>query len=228
MKILTYNVYGFRLIHRLEDGRRKFANYIIELDPDIICIQEAYKYIPIDITNVYKHQSSYWFGGLNILSKTPIYNRKILKLDEDKGCLYSMVNDLNIFNIHLDNFSEKTRLKQYNEIFEFIKDIVKENDFPILLCGDFNSINKEFYSSKKWKDMLTYEQEYTSEDSDVYNSITSTFYDTYLNKHKNPSTSIYDRQVDYIFTDFIPKTSCKIMKNFIFSDHSPVIFEFEI
>ena len=101
-------------------------------------------------------------GGLLIASKYRILNIDSIKFKNkygedyfsDKGVLKIKVNIegniIDIYNTHLNadpiigNDGNKTRLKQYQEFFEFIDKSVDN----IIICGDFNENNKSINYNK--------------------------------------------------------------------------------
>lgn len=121
-------------------------------------------------------------SGLVILSKFPILEKDFVEFKKSissdslaaKGCLYASIHisqnpffKIHLFNVHLqasyhDKKSEKkkaefekVRKTQLIQVKEFIDRKTKDDEFPILLVGDFN-INGFRNSSQKEEDSEEY------------------------------------------------------------------------
>lgn len=110
------------------------------------------------------------------MSRFPIKRREKCKLHTQSGSLHFFirfllqketrsivctvveienVGEIGIYCTHLDQIKEETRLKQLEQIFEFLEQKGLDK-IPHLIVGDFNSLgHAEDYPKKQW-DLLIY------------------------------------------------------------------------
>ncbi|MDR2122835.1 MAG: endonuclease/exonuclease/phosphatase family protein [Flavobacteriaceae bacterium] len=229
LKILTYNI---RYANGSKD-LRTLENYIIEQDVDIAFFQEIYTRQWRSEETFLADRYNAVFDLVSISSKYPIINKQKIILpgngyacmaDIQKGqeiirCvslyLEPMFLNKNIFKIkEVDEATDKTKIvteklttgfKKHEVQIDLLSKYIKESPYPIIVCGDFNSVplSYEYFALKK--DLV-----------DVFEvsgkNIGMTFYDYF-----------YPIRIDYIFTskDFIPKNSY-VNKRASYSDHYPV------
>jgi len=161
MKILTWNILANEWINNktlIHDRSKRFKNIfkiITELDPDVIFLQEVMKvehnklvkllgssfYIS-DIVSIWGSES----GNVSIFRKSMF--KKIIHIPLKFG-LYSVCDDYNFFNVHLDDISIK---KRYSQMYEI--NTLTLNTIKCVIGGDFNhqySIRSPFYKLKNFK-----------------------------------------------------------------------------
>jgi len=228
---------------------------ICNLNPDIICLQEAtwkyndikndsniirfiekgYHYI-ISSHNELLNNLSY---GILVLSKTKYINWEIINLttefsQEKFSCIKFNINinnfDIYAYVTHLDvhDNTDNSRSKQLEIIFNNINNIESNN---IILLGDFNLLDKEQISTKNWEYIYKHDVLRGVETkSNAINIVKcNNFIDAYnyIKKSIPLLTCCYDRRVDYIFL----KKNIEIGINDInviesnVSDHLPMILD---
>ena len=176
----------------------------------------------IDYLNLHHDSQS----GLVIASRFNIAQESsIFFKQRSKGCLHAKINGVHIYNLHLDVKSEETRLKQIRHVFKYIK--LNEN---CIVVGDFNSLNKNDYSPKKYLDMIVKKRAYIPNKHLVINYVKKYMYDgiAYTNA-KQITTSFHNVRCDYVFISrsmINSNNKLFILNNIRFSDHFPIIFEY--
>jgi hypothetical protein len=108
----------------------------------------------------------------------------------------------------------KTLIKTYKTHAEqvvVIQDFIKKSPYPILLCGDFNSVPNSY----------------------EYYQLSNGLTDAFVEKGNGSATSFHDYKIpiriDYIFSSkTIFPQSYKVDRTFHESDHFPVLAEFKI
>ena len=149
----------------LFNRKKRFSTikkHILEEKPDIILLQEVMPYeykhlvkllkethhasplLPISWNGVYGQSGNATFIGRNLL-KTKSLACDIMHKNINDFCLYTIINkDFAIFNIHLDDISHQTRLKQIKELTLYER-LHKQT----IIGGDFNQdfrINSRLYN----------------------------------------------------------------------------------
>lgn len=166
MKVLSLNLWFSDYLRK--ERTLIFINYVLEHQPDIICIQEAIApvlaYIYQTIKDVYPHihtsveEHGY---GLAIISKLPIENRKNLQFRETKmnrGILYGKVDNFIVATTHLESEfgkENKFKIQQFNKMTDLLSRYEK-----VIIVGDTNLTKKDENSIdiKDFKDVyLTYD-----------------------------------------------------------------------
>ncbi|KAL7717785.1 sphingomyelin phosphodiesterase [Entamoeba marina] len=170
-----------------KDRLKDFLNNKIE-DYDVICLQEVFGSFSSKRKEFIKKAKKFGFmyechlhrpksfplfpvdGGCVILSRFPIektdqiiYTRGVYSDGlSAKGVLHALV-DIGFADYsddYLENEKSRTvRNKQLDQCFSFIKHIIAEDDYPVILCGDFNVCG----GTKEYDDLMqlmnTYEMD---------------------------------------------------------------------
>ncbi len=164
--ILSYNVAGLPIDIDVPLKQAAIGKYINENDYDIVALQEDFtfhSYVVDNITNMpYQtvHTGSIpWGDGLNVFSKTTVYNETrtewetlygVLDGGNDeltpKGFLYTVVEleggvFLDLYVIHTDangdENSAAAREDNYRQLADHI--LARTTDRPVIVVGDFNA-----------------------------------------------------------------------------------------
>ena len=225
MKLLSLNLWFSEYLRK--ERTFIFINYVLEHQPDIICLQEviahvlSYIYNAIDDVYPHIHTSVEEQGyGLTIISKYPIEDRKNLSFKNSKmgrGVIYGKINNYIIATTHLEsefNKENKCKIDQFNNLIELLNKFDK-----VIIVGDTNLTNKDEskIKIKDFKDVyLTYD-----------NSKEKLF--TYDGKEnpilKNKIRSRLDRMFVKGENNF---NSFRIEKDVIMSDHFALISEIDL
>lgn len=158
MKILSWNIWAHN--HNIEIRTNIICDYILEKDPDIICLQEvlpqSWKIIKdrlehcykLAFPHIYKNNSSARVCGEMILSKLPIVDSGFHCLSSYQGRVNSWIkvkvdNTTIVVNTgHLESFrkinSHKLRQKQLDQIYN-----QNEHNEHWLWIGDTNLESNE-------------------------------------------------------------------------------------
>ncbi|WP_167336868.1 endonuclease/exonuclease/phosphatase family protein [Apibacter mensalis] len=235
LKILTYNI---RYANNNKD-LQALENYITQKDVDIAFFHEIYtrQWRSKEIFLAERYNAA--FDLIGISSKYPIINeQKIILPNNGFAGMVDIQKDQDIircFSIYLEpmylnkNIFKISTIAQLKNNLEIITDkllkgfkkhevqidlltkYIKESPYPVIVCGDFNSVplSYEYFTLKK--DLV-----------DVFEKsgkgLGWTFYDYY-----------YPIRIDYIFVnnDFKSKL-CYVDRNVNFSDHYPVLATLEL
>ncbi|MCO6565213.1 MAG: endonuclease/exonuclease/phosphatase family protein [Apibacter sp.] len=235
LKILTYNI---RYANNNKD-LQALEDYITQKDVDIAFFHEIYtrQWRSKEIFLAERYNAA--FDLIGISSKYPIINeQKIILPNNGFAGMVDIQKDQDIircFSIYLEpmylnkNIFKISTIAQLKNNLEIITDkllkgfkkhevqidlltkYIKESPYPVIVCGDFNSVplSYEYFTLKK--DLV-----------DVFEKsgkgLGWTFYDYY-----------YPIRIDYIFVnnDFKSKL-CYVDRNVNFSDHYPVLATLEL
>lgn len=160
IRVLTYNVHEW--MNRSEENtQEECIRTIIEINPDIVCLQEVTEQLPEELLLTYPYNyviNSEPYADytlyMTILSKHPIiYAEKISlqsydlsHIKESRDCIHCAIdyNDrkIHVYNIHL-SLDFDIAIKQINDIYNIIKNRVNT---PIIIAGDFNHIDSNNYT----------------------------------------------------------------------------------
>jgi len=224
MKILSLNIWFSDYLRR--ERTIILTNYIVNNQPDIICLQEVIApvlaHIYKSLHDVYPHihtsveEQGY---GLAIISKTPIENREYLEFKETKmsrGILFGKIGELVVATTHLESEFRKDnpcKIQQLNSMIKLLSHYEK-----VVIVGDTNITNNDEskIDIKDFKDVyLTYDN--SKDKLYTYNGIENPI----LN---NKIKSRIDRM--YIKGDITFKTF-NLEKEIIMSDHYAILNELE-
>jgi endonuclease/exonuclease/phosphatase family metal-dependent hydrolase len=229
LKVLSYNI---RYANKSKN-LRALEDYIVKQEVDIAFFQEIYTRQWRSKETFLADRYNAVFDLVSISSKYPIINKQKIILpgngyaclaDIQKGqeiirCisiyLEPMFLNKNIFKIKkVDEAKNKTQIvaeklsvgfKKHEIQIDLLTKYIKESPYPVIVCGDFNSVplSYEYFALKK--DLV-----------DVFEvsgrGLGMTFYDYF-----------YPIRIDYIFVskDFVPQYSF-VNKEVNYSDHYPV------
>ena len=230
LKILTYNI---RYANDNKD-LQALENYIHQKDIDIAFFHEIYtrQWRSKEIFLAERYNAA--FDLIGISSKYPIINeQKIILPGNGFACLVDIQKDQDIircFSIYLEpmnlskNLFKANSLKHFGDNLELITEklikgfqkhqvqidllskYIKESPYPVLVCGDLNSVplSYEYFTLKK---------DLTDVFEESGKGLGWTFYDYY-----------YPIRIDYIFASnsFTPM-QCYVDKTITISDHYPVL-----
>lgn len=166
LKILNYNVAGLPIDIDVPVKQAKIGEYINSNDYDIVAVQEDFTFhssLADEITQ-YPYQTIHsgsipWGDGLNIFSKTKIYNESRTEWDTlsgvldggndaltPKGFLYTVIEleggvYVDFYTIHADAYgdigSQQAREDNYRQLAEHINS--RQTDRPVIVAGDYNA-----------------------------------------------------------------------------------------
>ncbi|CAI8167916.1 MAG: Uncharacterised protein [Polaribacter sp. SA4-10] len=177
LKVMSYNVKTFDLFNN--KNNKDGYDFIAEIDPDILIIQEFYQSSKIRLNFPYKYiKKKNGEYGLAIYSKYKIINSGSLDLkNTSNNIIYCDIlkekDTIRIYNLHLEslrikpneeNFGEKNSEKLLNRISASFKKQVYQTELfleheqnwngKIIISGDFNNtayswVYKQILSNKK-------------------------------------------------------------------------------
>lgn len=225
MKVLSLNLWFSEYLRK--ERTLIFVNYVLENQPDIICLQEviapvlAYIYQSIKDVYPHVHTSVEDYGyGLAIISKLPIENRKNLNFKEtrmNRGILYGRVKDCIIATTHLESEFRKVnkcKIEQFNKMMELLTNFDK-----VIIVGDTN-LTKNDESSIDIKDFKDVYLEYDNSKEKLY---------TYDGKENPIIKNKIRSRVDRMFIK--GAKTCKsfnLEKDVIMSDHYALLGEIDL
>ena len=233
LKIMSFNV---RMLNRYDwldakDIPEEISNFILNEQPDIVCIQEFYNSDRFKINYPYNFlQLDQKKGktGLVLYSKFPIYKKGSLNFkNTHNNTIFADIlykNDtIRIYNVHL----ETTGIKPNPEFFEkrgserVFKRIAKaftkqqeqvemieasktESPYKIVVCGDFNNTAYSWAYRK------------------IKGNLTDTFLAAGTGFGKTYDFNGYPLRIDFILTDPLFKVKSHQNYEVHFSDHFPI------
>ncbi|TRY75064.1 hypothetical protein TCAL_00629 [Tigriopus californicus] len=162
LKIATFNVHCWMDAGHVDNVER-IAALIQKYDPDILCLQECTK------DKVYRflrklpekfYCSHIFSSACHIFSKHHIeQDTKHINLKKvgarfviGKVRIPSILAPIYITNVHLNHREEPRRLKEMEFLQKKIFDTIQDSEFKIL-CGDFNALTQEDYTTKEFKEI---------------------------------------------------------------------------
>ena len=166
LKILSYNVAGLPIDLDVHLKQAAIGKYINDSDYDIVALQEDFTfhmYLDEQVKTLpYKtvHTGSIpWGDGLNVYSKTAIYNEERQIWDKlsgvvdggndeltPKGFLYTVIEledgvYLDFYTIHADAYGDAgsvaARTDNFRQLAEHINN--RKTDRPVIVAGDYNA-----------------------------------------------------------------------------------------
>jgi exodeoxyribonuclease-3 len=156
MKLLSWNVNGFRAAHK-----KGFPDFIKKAKPDVLCLQET-KCEPTDLKPdmaAYEGYGTEWhwsekkgYCGVATFSKVKplrvdrgVDNRLF---DGEGRVLVTVFKDFTLFNVYFPNGKarpERLQFKMdfYAHFLELLERYRKRGEDKILICGDVNTAHQE-------------------------------------------------------------------------------------
>ncbi|WP_293901231.1 endonuclease/exonuclease/phosphatase family protein [Sphingobacterium sp. UBA5670] len=141
MKIISYNIWnGFEHTKAKAD---KFVHWIGQQQPDIVALEELVDFKEADLQQLarsYGHHYSILLKEkgypVGITSRYPITLIKAQEGEFWHGMLHVKIKDIDIIVTHLSPFSWKYRLKEAQQIVDYIKNNHLDN---CMIMGDLNA-----------------------------------------------------------------------------------------
>jgi len=233
IKIMSYNVRMFNIYNWIDEENidQKIYDFIIEKEPDILCLQEFNPTIKIGFNFPYQYikasNKSKLFGHA-IFSKYKIINSGSLNfLNSSNNAIFADIiknkDTIRVYNVHLESLSinpkedyfnqknsEKLRIrvkkafKKQADQAELIIQHQEKTNYKSIICGDFNNnaFSWVYHTLKNGK-------------NDAFEVAGKGFGKTY--------NSIYPLRIDYILSD--EKIEIHNFKTFEvnYSDHYPIM-----
>lgn len=156
MRLLSWNVNGFRAVHK-----KGFADWFHKDKPDILCLQETkcqLDQLTPDIAE-YKGYTSDWHWGekKGYCGVATFAKKKALQVERGLGheafdkegrVLVTKHEGFTLFNVYFPNGKRgderlKFKLDFYEEFLRVIERYRKRGDDRIVVCGDVNTAHKE-------------------------------------------------------------------------------------
>ena len=166
LKIISSNVAGLPIAADVHLKQAAIGKYLNENDYDIVAVQEDFTfhtYLADEMTAYpYKtvHTGSIpWGDGLNVFSKTTLYNEQRVEWDTlsgvidggndeltPKGFVYTVVEleggvYLDFYSIHADAYgdagSQAAREDNFRQLADHI--LARKTDRPVIVAGDYNA-----------------------------------------------------------------------------------------
>ena len=249
MKIISWNVNGIRAV--LKKG---FLDFISDMDPDIICIQETKAHpeqVELELNNYpYKFWNSATkkgYSGTAIFSKIkPIsidYDLKIKKHDDEGRVICFELEKYYLITVYTPNSKRDLSRLEYRQkewdidFLNYLKE--KEKNKPVVFCGDLNVAHKEIdlKNPKTNKRNAGFTEE---ERSGFDNYMKAGFIDTFriFNKEEghytwwsymfNSRAKNVGWRIDYFCVSKLLKNKIKksiILPEVMGSDHAPILIE---
>jgi len=154
MKLISWNVNGIRAA-----TKKGFLDYLIQEEPDILCIQESKAHkeqLSTEILNDHGYYT-YWHSGVRrgysgvatFCKKEPLYVQEglgIKKYDDEGRVLLTEHEDFLLYNIYFPNGQkDETRLQYkldfYNDLLPIINDQVESGN-NVIVTGDWNTAHQ--------------------------------------------------------------------------------------
>lgn len=174
VKMLCYNVAGLPSISgvmgmqgtNVAANQKKLGQLLNATDYDVIAVQEdfGYHYNLVGGLKNYPYKTNHTGGvpggdGMNVFSKTPIYNEKRTTWESaygvvndgademtPKGILYTVVEIgdgiyADLYDIHADAFEDQGSTDARNDNFRQLAKLIrsKKTNRPVIVTGDFNT-----------------------------------------------------------------------------------------
>lgn len=156
MKLLSWNVNGFRAVHK-----KGFPEFLAKAQPDVLCLQET-KCEPADLKPemaAYEGYGTEWHwsqkkGYCGVATFSKVKPERVdrgldIRLFDGEGrVLTTVFKDFTLFNVYFPNGkSRDERLKFKMDFYEAFLEVLerarKRGEDRILICGDVNTAHKE-------------------------------------------------------------------------------------
>lgn len=252
MKIISANLNGIRSAHT-----KGFFDWLHTENPDIVCLQEIkadHDSIPAELKNFAGYHTSYHpaqkkgYSGVAILAKKQPDNIIIglnnEEIDNEGRYLEFQYGNLSIISLYLPSGSsgEDKQLKKFR-FMDYYLPILKEQNKSrqYIICGDWNIAHQEI-DLKNWKGnlknsgFLPEERQWLTElFSNGYHDVWRRLYPeepgyTWWSNRGQAYAKNVGWRIDYhiVSDDIIAYAkNSRIYKEQKFSDHAPLIVEYE-
>lgn len=255
LRVLTYNVHEW-MDRSHKNTQEECIHAIIEIDPDIVCLQEVTEQLPKTLLLAYPYNyviNSEPYADytlyMAVLSKYPIrYSEKIAlqscdpnRIKESRDCIHCIVDyngkDTHIYNIHL-SLELDIAINQINDIYNIINNYnistreyyIKKINTPLIIAGDFNHIDSNNYTQYELG-FLNKNNIYKNTPVDLYKDIRRVMQidKTPENFNKIRYTVWSSRAVDFIFPNM--EMFSYVYSGFYYtiaSDHLPYFMDLRL
>lgn len=235
VKMLCYNVAGLPSVNGIigmqgadvAGNQTKLGKLLNDTDYNVIAVQEDFGYhdnLVKGLTN-YKYRTDHTGGipggdGLNIFSKTPIYNAKrttweksygVIKDGADeltpKGILYSVLDMgdgiyVDFYVIHADanddEGSREARRDNFRQLTELIK--ARGNDRPVIVTGDFNT-SSHLAQGQAFTNYLINNARLKDAWTELYNNGNYSDYSKHVEKYGSGYWGVWDSVEKFLYKD---------------------------
>lgn len=258
LSVLSYNIFnGFQGQDSVMQG---FEQWVKKLNPDVIAFQEMNGFTAEKLKN-FGHRIGYAYTILQkeeghplaFISKYPFQHVEVIQEGMWHGILHVKINDIHLFNTHLDPKTYQVRNEESKLLMQRVKLINGKE--KVMIMGDFNNMSPQdasFYDHNEEKMRLLRNTEKNRPGITVLNNdqidygairnvLTKGFYDSfYLAKNKFDKTAPTKvrqhnnfTRIDFIFVNKTLRKSVKqaaiIKDDFTdyMSDHYPMYIELE-
>ena len=149
MKIISYNINGIRAALK-----KSFANWLQEVAPDIVCLQETKANANQVDTSIFEDlgYQHYWhsaqkkgYSGVAILTKiNPLNVQKgtgIEHMDFEGRVIRADYENVSVISLYLPSGTNLDRLEhkfKFMDDFQGYIDALKKNHSRLVICGDYN------------------------------------------------------------------------------------------
>jgi len=156
VKLLSWNVNGFRAVHK-----KGFADFLAKAKPDILCLQETkcqLDQLAPELANYDGYTSEWHWGekkgycGVATFSKPKHHTVErglgIKTFDGEGRVLVTHYEDFTLFNVYFPNGKAsperlKFKLDFYQAFLGVLEDYRKKGRDKLVICGDVNTAHKE-------------------------------------------------------------------------------------
>ncbi|WP_431135895.1 endonuclease/exonuclease/phosphatase family protein [Psychroserpens mesophilus] len=168
ISVMNYNVRLFNVFDWIKDANIKqdISNFIIEKQPDILCIQEYRPDAEVTLDGYYKYEElsgKQVKNGQAILTKFPIINSGSIEFpNTSNNAIFADIvkgsDTIRIYNVHLQSLGidptvEKLKNEDSENLFKRVSSTFKMQQFQtelflmhkkecpykMIICGDFNN-----------------------------------------------------------------------------------------
>lgn len=250
MKIITFNANGIRSAEK-----KGFFNWLAEQNADAVCIQETKAhpeqltesaFYPFPVNEYFSAEKKGYSGVALYLKQQPL---EIIKgigwadIDKEGRFIEAKFPNYSIISLYVHSGSsgdERQLLKEdfLKRFFEYLQKRKNEN---LIICGDFNIAHTE-KDIKNWKGnlknsgFLPHERQWLTDlfqngYADAFRKVNQEeIYSWWSNRGQARANNVGWR-IDYqiISQSLLEKVkSASIYRETLFSDHAPVILEYDL
>lgn len=228
IRFMTFNVHGFTNIYH-KDTRSDIFSLIRKLKPDFIGLQEAegveqfdeqqYQLFTLPMNEVYNA----------FITNIPFHNTISIQSNQ-RNFLFTTIYihniEIVIGVIHLDYKSRKNRFKEIKQLSEYIN-LKYSETVPMILMGDFNSIQSKDYNNDRIEKFHSEKKEYVDFDSiEYFHRSTNYSFQEAFDETKCDVSVWSNRRVDYIFYRNLEQFKVRPFVYYtLSSDHLPLIVD---